>query len=64
MIDFSGEMQTMNNDLTQKGGCVAGVIGSHIAAGIVEKWWRQHVSDFDGAAIQAPGLELQGERLG
>lgn len=43
--------------------CIGGGYTPHIAVGIVEKWWRQHMGDDDGAT-QAPGLELMGENLG
>ena len=43
MVDVGGEMQTMDEVLMQKDGCAAAVVASHIAAGIVEKWWRQHL---------------------
>ena len=50
VVDFGGDMQTMNNVLVQRDGCVAVAVTSHVAAGIAKKWWRQHVSDFDGGA--------------
>jgi hypothetical protein len=34
-----------------------------VAAGIVEKWWRQHMIDFDGDASRVPSLEIRGENL-
>jgi hypothetical protein len=64
MVDFDGEMQIMGSDLTQRNGCATTAITSHVVVGIVEKWWRQHISDFDGGATCAPGLELRGESLG
>ena len=51
----------MDDDLTQRDDCTALL---HIADGIEEKWWRQHISDFDSGATRAPGLELRGEILG
>ena len=45
-----GEMQTMDEVLIQRDGCAAAMVTSHVAAGIVEKWWRQHMNDFDGGA--------------
>ena len=63
MVDLDSEMQIMDDDLTQRNGCVA-TATLHVAAGIVEKWWRQYSSDFDGGATRAPGLELRGESLG
>lgn len=37
---------------------------SHVADGIIKKWWRQHISDDDGCATRAPGLKLRDESLG
>ena len=54
----------MDDGLTQRDGGAVAAVASHVAAGIVEKWWRQHMSDFDGGATRAPGLELQGKILG
>lgn len=39
VVDFGGEMQIMDGDLTQRDGCAAAAVASHVAAGIVEKWW-------------------------
>ena len=38
VVDFGGEVQIMDDDLTQRNGCVVAVSVSHVAAGIVEKW--------------------------
>lgn len=64
MNDFSGEIQIIHNGLTQRDGCAVAAVTSHVAAGIVEKWRRQHMSDFDDGAIRAPSLELWGESIG
>ena len=50
MVDFDSEMQIMDDDLTQRNGLVA-TATLEVAAGIVEKWWRQHLSDFEGGAV-------------
>ena len=54
----------MDDDLTQRDGCTVAAVESHVATEIVEKWWRQHMTDFDGGATRAPCLELRGEILG
>ena len=54
----------MDDGLAQGDGCGVTTVAWHVAAGIVEKWRRQHMSDFDGGVTQAPGLELRGEILG
>lgn len=64
VVDFHGEMQIMNDDLTRRDGYAVAAVSPHVTAVIVEKWWRRHLSDFDGGANQALGHELQGENLG
>ena len=44
--------------------CGGGDCTSHVAAGIAEKWWRQHMSDFDDGAIFASRLEFGVKSLG
>ena len=39
------------------------VCGWHVADGIMEKWWRQHINDFKSGATRALGPELRGESL-
>ena len=41
MVDFGGEMQSMDEVLMQRDGCAAVMVTSHVTAVIVEKWWRQ-----------------------
>ena len=61
-------MQSIEDDLTQRVWLCSG--GSrfsrpeHVVARIVEKWWRQHMIDYDGGGPQVLSLELQGENLG
>jgi hypothetical protein len=64
VVDFDGEIQIMDEGLTQRDGGAVAVIASHAAAGIEETWWRQHMRDFDCGATQAHSLELRGESLG
>ena len=47
VVHFGGEMQTMDEVLMQRDDCAAAVVTSHVAAGIVKKWWRQFMIDFD-----------------
>ena len=44
----------MDDGLAQGDGCGVTTVAWHVAAGIVEKWRRQHMSDFDGGATRAP----------
>ena len=39
VVDFGGEMQTMNDVLMQRDCCAVAAVISLVAAGIVEKWW-------------------------
>ena len=61
MVDFGKEMQTMDDGLTRRDGCVRWQ--SHIAYTywVAEKWQLQGISDVDGAMTR---LELWGESLG
>jgi hypothetical protein len=54
MVTQGGEMQMMDNVLTQRDGCAAATIASHVATKMAEKWWQQHLSDFDGGFTRAP----------
>ena len=40
----------MHDGLTQRDGAVAAV-ASHVAVGIAEKWWRQHMIDFNSVVL-------------
>jgi hypothetical protein len=50
MIDFGGAIQTMDEDLTQRNGWAVAAVASHVTAWFAEKWWRQHMRDFDDGA--------------
>lgn len=39
VVDCGGGMQIMDQDLMQRDGCAAQAVASHVAAGIMQKWW-------------------------
>ena len=67
MIDFVDEIQIMDNDLTHRDVLWSGG-GQIVAAGIAEKWWRQHMHGFDGGAMstwsRAPGRKPRSDPSG
>ena len=57
MFGFGNEMQSMDDGLMQRNGCVVALVGFSrclAAARIEEKWWRQHMIDSDGDAVEYP----------
>ena len=50
VVHFDGEMQTMDDVLMQRNCCAVTAVILLVAAGIVEKWRRQHMNDLDGGA--------------
>ena len=50
VVDFGGEIQIIYDGLTQREGCTLAAVTSYLAVGIIEKWWPQHMRDFDDGA--------------
>ena len=53
VVVFDDEMQSTNDGLTRRVWlCSGGGRKSDVAARIAEKWWREHLSDFDVVLLE------------